>query len=74
MTVDERKMAIAYADLLNIQDLIQHILRMDANDLFNPGAQEKFALAANCIDMVMSDVGWYMSKHTDFNAEEKHDD
>lgn len=70
MTVDERKMAIAYADLLNIQELVQHILRMDANDLFNPSAQEKFTLAANCLDVVMADVGSYVSSHTDFNKEE----
>jgi hypothetical protein len=74
MTIDERKMAIAYADLLNIQELVQHILRMDADELFNPGAHEKFALAANCLDMVMTDVGRYMSEHTDFNTETKNDD
>ena len=70
MTVDERKMAIAYGDLLNMQELVQHILLMDADKLFNPVAQEKFALAANCLDMVMADVGRYMSEHTDFNKEE----
>ena len=74
MTIDERKMAIAYADLLNIQELVQHILRMDADELFNPSAHEKFALAANCLDIVMTDVGKYMSEHTDFNTEVKHDD
>ena len=69
MTVEERQMTIAYSDLLNIQELVQHILKMGANELFNPSAQEKFTLAANCLDMVMTDVRSYVSSHTDFSKE-----
>ena len=69
MTVDERKMAVAYADLLNIQELVQHILRMDADELFNPEARKAFAQIALQLDVVMADVGRYVSQHTDFNKE-----
>ena len=43
MTVDERKMAIAYADVLNMEELAQHILRMDADELFKPETRKAFA-------------------------------
>jgi hypothetical protein len=69
MTVDERKMAIAYGDLLNIQELVQHILRMDADELFNPESRKAFAHIAVQLDTVMADVGQYVSRHTEFNKE-----
>lgn len=43
MTIDERKMAIAYGDLLNMQELVQHILMMDTDKLFNPETRKAFA-------------------------------
>ena len=70
MTIDERKMTIAYADLLNIQELVQHILRMDAEELFGKDARKAFALVDFNLNKVMVDVGRYMSEHTDFNKEE----
>ena len=70
MTIDERKMAIAYADLLNIQELAQHIMRMDADELFSPEARKTFFQIAFQLDSVIADVGHYMSTHTDFNKEE----
>lgn len=69
MTVDERKMTIAYADLLNIQELVQHILRMDADELFNPSARKAFAQIAIQLDMVMACAAQYVASHTDFNKE-----
>ena len=71
MTIDERKMTIAYADLLNMQELVQHILRMDADELFNPESRKAFAQIAFQLDTVMADVGNYMSRHTDFNEDKK---
>ena len=71
MTIDERKMTIAYADLLNMQELVQHILRMDADELFNPESRKAFAQIAFQLDAVMADVGNYMSRHTDFNEDKK---
>ena len=71
MTIDERKMAIAYADLLNMQELVQHILQMDADELFNPETRKAFAQIAVQLDTVMVDVGHYMSRHTDFNENKK---
>lgn len=69
MTIDERKMTIAYADLLNMQELVQHILRMDADELFNPEARKTFFQIAFQLDSVIADVGHYISTHTDFNKE-----
>ena len=74
MTVDERKMTIAYADLLNIQELVQHILRMDVDDLMDEDTRLAFVKLTLNLDKVASKVGKYMSEHTDFNAEVKHDD
>ena len=74
MTVDERKMAIAYADLLNIQELVQHILRIKSYDLFDKDAKMAFSEIQEDIDRVLACVWRYMSEHTDFNAEDKHDD
>lgn len=73
MTIDERKMAIAYADLLNIQELVQHILRMDADELMDKDTRFALVQLTFNLDKVTSWVGKYMSKHTDFNTEEKHD-
>lgn len=69
MTIDERKMAIAYADLLSIQELSQHILRMDADELLSSEARHSFAVVCNELDKVMADVRHYVSMHTDFNKE-----
>ena len=67
MTIDERKMAIAYADLLNIQEHVQHIMRMDADELFNPAAKKAFAQIAIQLDMVMACAAQYVALHTEFN-------
>lgn len=69
MTVDERKMAIAYADLLNIQELVQHILRMDADELMDKDTRFALVQLTFNIDRVVSGVGKYMSENTDFNKE-----
>lgn len=70
MTVDERKMTIAYADLLNIQELVQHILRMDADELFNPAAKKAFDQIVLQLDMVMACAAQYVARHTKFDKEE----
>ena len=69
MTVDERKMTIAYGDLLNIRELVRHILCMNANNLFNSEAKKAFSNIALQLDTVMNDVGSYVSSHTDFGKE-----
>ena len=74
MTVDERKMAIAYADLLSMQELVQHIMRMDADELMGKDTRLAFVQLTLNLDKVASKVGKYMSEHTDFNTEVKHDD
>ena len=70
MTVDERKMTIAYAYLLNMWELVQHIMRMDADELFNPEARKTFFQIAFQLDNVIADAGHYVSSHTEFNKEE----
>jgi hypothetical protein len=74
MTIDERKMTIAYADLLNMQELVQHILRMDADDMFKPETRKTFAQIALQLDVVVADVGHYVSRHTEFNEDMKSND
>lgn len=69
MTIDERKMTIAYADLLNIQELVQHILRMDADELMDKDTRFALVQLTFNIDRVVSGVGKYMSENTDFNKE-----
>ena len=69
MTIDERKMTIAYADLLNIQELAQHILRMDADELMDKDTRFALVQLTFNIDRVVSGVGKYMSENTDFNKE-----
>lgn len=69
MTVDERKMTIAYADLLNIQELVQHIFKMGADELFSPFARKAFAKISIQLDTAMADVRSYVSLHTDFGKE-----
>ena len=67
MTIDERKMAVAYGDLLCIQDLMQHILRMDADELMGEDARKAFMCASMDMDKVAADMGHWMSVHTNFN-------
>ena len=69
MTIDERKMAIAYADLLNMQELTQHILHMDADELMDQDTRCALVQSTFNLDKVVSGVGKYMSEHTDFNKE-----
>ena len=69
MTIDERKMAIAYAYLLNIQELVQHIMRMDADELMDKDTRFALVQLTFNIDRVVSGVGKYMSENTDFNKE-----
>ena len=69
MTIDERKMTIAYANLLNIQELAQHILRMDADELMDKDTRFALVQLTFNIDRVVSGVGKYMSENTDFNKE-----
>ena len=71
MTIDERKMAITYGDLICIQDLIQHILRMDADELLSQYARKAFMCASMDMDKVVAEVGHWISTHTDFNDKEK---
>ena len=73
MTIDERKMAIAYADLLSMQELVQHIMRMDADELMDKDTRLAFVQVTLNLDKVASKVGKYMSEHTDFSTEVKHD-
>lgn len=74
MTLDERTMAIAYSDLLNMQELTQHILRMDADELMDKDTRFALVQLTVNLDKVMAGVCKYMSEHTDFNEEEKDDD
>lgn len=71
MTVDERKMFIAYGGLLCIQDLIQHVLRMDADEMLSEDARRAFMCASTDMDKVVADAGRWMSAHTEFDKEKE---
>ena len=71
MTIDERKMAISYGDLLNMQELVQHIMRMDAGELIDNDTMFALIQLSINLDKVASWVGRYMSEHTDFNTENR---
>ena len=69
MTINERKMAIAYANLLNIQELVQHICRMESYQLFSDKARKAFAAVGMNMDIILADVNRYMYEHTDFESD-----
>ena len=67
MTVEERKMTVAYADLLNVQDLLQHVVKMGVIRVIDPKARLALASASVDIETVIASVVGYISAHTDFS-------
>ena len=49
-------------------------MRMDSDELMDKDTRFAFVQLSFNLDKVASGVGKYMSEHTDFNTEEKHDD
>lgn len=71
MTLDERKMAIAYADMLCICDRIQHILDIGAYELLSNTGKARFAEAELSLGSVRGEFSVLVAERTDFGAEDK---
>ena len=71
MTLDERRMAVAYADLVSIKDAIQHIYRVEAYGLLSDRKKRRLIEAERCIEDVSGEVQKYMSEHTEWNEDEE---
>lgn len=70
MTLDERKMAIAYADMICVEELIQHILRIGAYELLSNKCKARFAEAEMWLGSVKGEFSVLMAEHTDFGSED----
>lgn len=68
MTLDERKMAIAYADMLCIGELIRHVVQIGAYDLLSDNGKEKFEDAELSVDRVKGELVAFVNAHTDFRT------
>lgn len=74
MTLDERKITIAYADMLRVGDLIQHVLDIGAYELLSNTGKARFADAELLLGSVRSEFSVLMAEHTDFGPEDKKED
>ena len=64
MTLDERRMCIAYADMIQVEDLIQHVLRVDADKLLSAKRRMDLASATLCLERVKCEILRYVFEHT----------
>ena len=69
MTLDERRMSMAYADLITIGELVQHIIKIGAYDLLTPGCGVDLASAEDALWRVRDEVGKCVSVHTVHNSD-----
>lgn len=67
MTLDERRMCIAYADLIQVGELIQHVLRIDAYELLSKERKGDLASAELALERVRGEIEKYVSSHTDLD-------
>jgi len=67
MTIDERRMCIAYAYLIQIGELIQHVLKVDAYELLSKERKRDLASAELALDGVRGEIGRYVSSHVDLD-------
>lgn len=67
MTLDERRMCIAYADLIQVCELIQHVLRVDAYELLSKERKRDLASAELALERVKGEIEKYVSSHTDLD-------
>lgn len=56
MTLDERRMVIAYADMIQVSDLIQHVMRIEAYDLLTADSKRALADADEAICKVKNEM------------------
>lgn len=73
MTLDERRMVIAYADMIQVSDLIQHVLRIGAYDLLTADSKRALADADEAIREVHNEIMKYTLDHLDKDTLRKED-
>jgi len=66
MTIEERQVSIAYADMLDIGETLQHILQIGAFDRLSDKAKKAFIEAEYRLMDVKYDLYAYMAEHTDW--------
>jgi len=71
MTLDERRMMIAYADMIQVNALIQHVLRNGAYDLLTADGKRAIADADEAINKVKNEMMEYTFAHLDNGASNK---
>jgi hypothetical protein len=69
MTLDERRMCIAYADMIQVEDLLQHVLRVDADKLLSAERRRDLASATLSLERVKCEIQKYVSEHTDYDGD-----
>lgn len=65
MTLDERRMVIAHADMIQVSDLIQHVMRIGAYDLLTADSKRALADAEEAIGKVHNEIMKYTFDHLD---------
>lgn len=73
MTKSERTLAISYADIIQVEDLLQHILRIDGDYLLSQDGRRKFAQAQILLEQVHTEYSKLMAQATDFSGKELHE-
>lgn len=67
MTIDERRMSIAYTDLIQVGELIQHVIRVNACELLSDERKRDLASAELALGRVRGEIEKYVSSHTDLD-------
>lgn len=60
-------MCIAYADLIQVCELIQHVIKVGAYELLSKERKGDLASAKLSLDRVRGEIEKYVSSHTDFD-------
>ena len=73
MTYDERRMCVGYSNLIEIQDLVQHIYRVGAVNLLSPKSKKLIISIEDKLGKVMDEMYKYVSSHTEDDKEKNND-
>ena len=73
MTYDERRMCVGYSNLIEIQDLVQHIYRVGAFNLLSPKSKKLIISIEDKLGKVMDEMYKYVSSHTEDDKERGND-
>lgn len=72
MTENERALAVSYSDMIQVKNLIEHILRVDGDALLSNEAMNKLAEAQLLLEQVYSEYSKLVAQATDFGGKELH--